>query len=123
MLQPLLLLALLVAFCIPLFLVLWWPDRGWRFGAVLLGAVLSGWLLLICLALVAKYTHDADIFGRASLGMPVREQEYLQDGTGENAIALFLGWILPASGGVTGWTVRAMQARASKRRGFPVLPG
>jgi hypothetical protein len=113
--------ALLLAFCLPLLLVLWWPTRDWRFGVLLVGLVLSGWLLLLTEAMVAKYAHDADIYERASLGMPVTPAEYLQDGTGDNAAALLLGWIVPSMGAGVGWIVTAVRSRASRRRGFPVV--
>jgi hypothetical protein len=119
--QALTILALLLAFCLPLLLVLWWPTRDWRFGVLLVGLVLSGWFLLISGGMIAKYSHDADIYERASLGMPVTQVEYLQDGTGDNALALFFGWLVPALGAGIGWLATAARSRASRRRGFPVV--
>src|SRR5688572_30236090 len=96
-------LSLLLAVCLPLFIVLWWPGRDWRLGVLLVGVVLSGWLLLISAAMISKYSHDADMYERASRGMPVRQADYLQDGTGENALALLFGWVVPALGAGLGW--------------------
>jgi membrane-bound metal-dependent hydrolase YbcI (DUF457 family) len=58
--QAFTILSLVLAFCLPLLLVLWWPTRDWRFGVLLVGLVLSGWLLLISDAMIAN-SHDAGI--------------------------------------------------------------
>jgi hypothetical protein len=97
-------------------LALWWPARDWRFGVLLGGVILSGWLLLISEAMIAKYSHDADIYERAWFGMPVTEAEFLQDGTGDNALALLFGWVVPALGAGVGWIATVVRSRAARRR-------
>ena len=103
--------SLMLAFAAPLLLVRWWPRRDWRLAVLLIGIAATGWLLLIGAGLVTKYAYDADVFERASLGMPVKQDEYLRDGTGENALALFLGWIVPALGAGAGWIGTAHRAQ------------
>ena len=115
-------LILLLAFCLPLLLVLWWPTRDWRFGVLVAGVMLSGWMLLICDAAIAKYSHDADIYERASLGLPVAPEEYSQDGVGDNAIALFLGWVVPTIGAGIGFIAVTIRRRKRKGRRFAVEP-
>ena len=55
--------------------------------------------------------------------MPVAAAEYAQDGTGENALALVLGWLVPASGGAVGLAVATLRrSRETERRWFDVVP-
>ena len=112
----------LLSFGLPLLLGLWSTQRDWRFRVLLGCSVLSGWLLLVCIALAAKYAHDADVYERQSLAMPVTLAEYAQDGTGENALALALGWLVPATGGAVGLAVAKLRrSRETDRRGFAVV--
>ena len=120
-LQVFAILSLLLAFCLPLLLALWWPARDWQFAVLLVGLVLSGWLLLMSDAMITKYATDADTFERASLGMAVTQDEYLKDGAGDNALALLFGWVVPALGAGIGWIATAGRSRASRRRGFAVV--
>jgi hypothetical protein len=119
--QTLTLLTLVLAFTLPLLLTVWWPGRRWQFAILLVGVILSGWCLIVSEALVHKYARDADIYERASLGLPVTQAEYMDDGVGDNAAALLLGWIVPALGAGLGWAVTAVRSRASRARGFPVV--
>jgi len=118
--QTLTLLTLVLAFALPLLLTAWWPGRRWQFAILLIGVILSGWCLIVSEALVHKYAHDADIYERASMGLPVTQAESADDGVGDNAAALLLGWIVPALGAGVGWLVTAVRSRASRARGFPV---
>ena len=94
----LMLLTLVLAFVLPLLLTVWWTGRRWQFAVLLVGVVLSGWCLIVSEALVHKYAHDADIYERASMGLPVTQAEHMDDGVGDNAAALVLGWVVPALG-------------------------
>jgi hypothetical protein len=119
--QALTIFSLLLAFGLPLLLVLWWPSRDWRFAVLLVGVLLACWVLLVSGAMIAKYARDAEIYERASLGLPVTQAEYLQDGTGENALAFLFGWVVPALGAGLGWITTAVRSGRSRRQGFPVV--
>jgi hypothetical protein len=119
--QTLTLLTLVLAFALPLLLTVWWPGRRWQFAILLVGVILTGWCLIVSEALVHKYAHDADIYERASMGLPVTQAEYMDDGVGDNAAALLLGWIVPALGAGVGWVVTAVRSRMSRARGFAVI--
>jgi hypothetical protein len=114
MLQILMLLILVLAFMVPLLLTVWWPGRRWRFGIVLIGTMLSGWGLIVSGALLHKYAHDAQLYERASSGLPVTQGEYMEDGVGENAAALLLGWIVPTLGAGIGGVITAAGVGSSR---------